>query len=133
MNNLPLLPKQNKKKEADFGVWLKGYTENNPPTITTALECKQTETHSIPFSEVTSKQIAYGKKMKTGAWIRIQGINGEPDYIYVVNAESYIVIKYPKLKCWIDIDKFVEERDTSKRKSLTSGRAREIATHIIPL
>lgn len=131
MNNLPHLPQQNKKKEADFGVWLKGYTEDNPPTVTTGLECKQTETNSIAFSEVTSKQIAYGRKMKTGAWIRVQGLNGEPDYIYVVNAKSYIVIKYPNVKCWIDIEAFVKERDTSKRKSLTVERAVIIADHII--
>jgi len=128
---LPELPKQNKKKEADFGVWLKGYTEGNPPIITTGLECKQTETDNIAFSEVTPKQIAYGRKMKTGAWIRVQGTNGEPDYIYVVNAESYIVIKYPNVKCWIDIEAFVKERDTSKRKSLTSEQAKKIATHTI--
>ena len=127
------LPKQNKKREAIFGIWLKNYTENNPPTVTTALECKQTETNSISFSEITQKQIAYGRKMKTGAWIRIQGLNGEPDYIYVVNAESYIVIQYPKVKCWIDVEMFVKERDTSNRKSLTSERACEIATHTIPL
>lgn len=128
---MPPLPKQNKKKEATFGVWLKGYTEKYPPKVTTALECKQTEKYSIPFSEVTSKQIAYGLKMKTGAWIRVQGLNGEPDYIYVVNAKSYIVIKFPNVKCWIDVEEFVKERDTSKRKSLTVEKAMFISDYVV--
>lgn len=133
MNNLPPLPQQNKKKEATFGVWLKGYTEDNPPIVTTGLELKQTNKNSIPFSVVKPKQIASGVKAKSGkgVWIRVQGGKGEQDYIYVVNAQSYIVIKFPKVKCWIDIEEFIKERDTSKRKSLTVERAVMIADHVI--
>ncbi len=132
MNKLPQLPKQNRKKEATFGVWLKGYTEKHLPLESEAYELKQTQTNSIAFSEITPKQIAFGKSIKSpqGAWIRVQGLNGEPDYIYLVNARSFIVIKFPRIICWIDVDRLVEERDTSKRKSLTVDRAIKIASYI---
>lgn len=129
---LPPLPQQNKKKEATFGVWLKGYTEKYPPKVTTGLELKQTNKNSIPFSVVKPKQIANAIKAKSkkGVWIRVQGGKGEQDYIYVVNAESYVVIKFPNVKCWIDIEAFIKERDASKRKSLTVDRAIKIASYI---
>jgi|SRR3990167_2720819 len=44
---------------------------------------------------------------------------------------SYIVIKYPKFFCLIDIDDFVKEKEQSKRKSLTSQRAKEITSIVI--
>lgn len=135
MNNLPDLPKRNKTKEMDFGVWLKNYTEKNPHLVSTGLELKQTEKDTIPFSAVTPQQIAFGigAKSSKGVWIRVQGLNGEQDYVFLVNAQSYVVIRYPKLVCWIDIEDLIKERDTSSKKSLSSFRAREIAVHSINL
>lgn len=49
------------------------------------------------------------------------------DLFYLSNAPAYVVIKYPSHFCLIDIDVFIRERDTSKRKSLTTERARDIA------
>jgi hypothetical protein len=132
---MPPLPKQNKKLEGDFGVWLKNYTEKHPHLVTTGLECKQTTTDSIPFSVVTPQQVAFGMGAKSskGVWIRVQGLNGEMDYIFMVNSPSYIVIRYPSIVCWIDIETLILERDRSKRKSLTSQRASEISIRTIKL
>jgi len=135
MNKLPELPKQNKTREFDFGVWLKNYTEKHPHLISTGLETKQTTTDSIPFSVVTPKQVAFGMGAKSskGVWIRVQGLNGEQDYVFLVNSPSMIVIRFPKIVCWIDIETFIMERDRSKRKSLTSSRACEISIRTVKL
>lgn len=134
-NMLPDLPQRNRKKEADFGVWLKNYTEKHPFLITTGIECKQTEKDSIPFSVVTSQQVAFGMAAKSskGVWIRVQGLSGEQDYIFLVNSPSHVVIRFKKVVCWIDIETFVLERDRSKRKSLTVDRAMAISIRTVTL
>jgi hypothetical protein len=128
MNNLPNLPKQYKHKEADFGIELKHYFEKNFP-ITCSLEIKVAK-NSLPFKEVKSEQIAYAKSISSdkGAWIRVQGVCGEPDYIWMRNEIAYIGIRYPKGFCLITIGNFLHEKEKNKRKSLTWERAQEIAT-----
>lgn len=123
---LPELPKQNKKIEADFGVYLKNWLKKNPLPDSCTIELKQTRTNSFPFSDVKNKQIAYAVKAKSdeGVLIRIQGTDGQPDYAYFRNAPvSYIIIRYPKQFSLIDVDAFVHERDNCDRKSLTAARA----------
>lgn len=130
MSILPELPKQHKKKEADFGVRLKKWFEDNALTrITSAIEIKQTETDSIPFSCVSDKQTAFALRIQSdkGVWIRVQGTNGEPDYIWLKEELSLITIKFPKSFHLIPINNFLHEKETSKRKSLTEKRASEIA------
>ena len=46
-------------------------------------------------------------------------------------ADAYIVIEYPAFWCMIDIDAYENEERTSTRKSITSGRALQIANIII--
>jgi len=132
---MPDLPKQHKAREMDFGGWLKNYTEKHPHLLATGLETKQTTTDSIPFSVVTPQQVAFGMGAKSskGVWIRVQGLNGEQDYIFLVNSPSMIVIRFPKIVCWIDIENFIIERDPPKRKSLTSERAAEISIRTVKL
>lgn len=133
---MPPLPKQNKKKEADFGVKLhKFYKEN--PSFTCAIETKQTQTDSIPFSAVTEEQLQWALLIRSdkGVLIRIHPfIEGMPDYIYMRNEPSWICIKYAKRGfVFISPDRFILERDTSKRKSLLWSRACEIASKIVKL
>ena len=126
--NLPELPKQHKNKEADFGVDLKHRTEKEKPP-TCALELKHTRgKDSLAFSEVSDDQIAFANSISSvkGAWIRVIGMRGEPDYIWLKNEPAYIVIKYPKGICYITIGNFLYEKERSKRKSLTWERACEI-------
>lgn len=128
MNNLPELPQQHKHKEADAGIDLKHWFEKNTPE-TCSLEVKHTRGKDyLAFSEVKDEQIAYASRVNShkGAWIRVQGVSGEPDYIWMKNEIAYIVIKYPKGTVFITVDNFIYEKEKSKRKSLTWERACEI-------
>lgn len=130
---LPPLPTQHKQREATSSIDLKHWIEKNQK-FTCALEVKDSAgKDSIPFSVVADKQIAYANQASgpKGAWIRVQGVNGEQDYIWLINTPSYIVIKYPKCFCIITIGNFLFEKEKSKRKSLTLERAREISTKVI--
>ena len=131
--NLPELPRQIKQREATSSIDLKHWIEKNQK-FTCGLEVKDSAgKDSIPFSVVADKQIAYANQASgpKGAWIRVQGVNGEQDYIWLINTPSYIVIKYPKCFCIITIGNFLFEKQKSKRKSLTLERAIQIATKII--
>lgn len=130
--NLPDLPQRNKKLEADFGVLLKGHVERNPFKVTTFIETKQTETDSILFSCLEAKQAAHGLLTKgKGVWIRIQGLSGEQDYVWAAGSPSHVAVKFKSGYCLIDIELFILERDSSKRKSLTWERAREISIRTV--
>ncbi len=122
------------KKEADFSIVFRHWIKANPQ-YSCALEMKQTSGDSIPFSCVEQHQLDYGMaiRSKKGTLIRVQGGNGEPDYIYLRNTPSYIVIKYPGEFHIISVDTFILEKERSKRKSLTSKRAREISIKSVKL
>lgn len=123
-----------KKREADFGVLLRHWLKANP-RHDCALELKQTSGSSIPFSCLEPQQIDYLQAIKSdkGVLIRVQGVNGEPDYVYLRNAPACVVIKFPKEFHLIDIDTFVMEKKRSIRRSLTNARARDISTVSIQL
>jgi hypothetical protein len=131
--NLPELPKQHKQQEAKSGIDLKHWITKNQK-FTCGLETKDSlGKDSIPFSVVSDKQItcanlASGPK---GLWVRVQGLNGEQDYIWLINTPSYIAIKFPKCFCIITIGNFLFEKQKSKRKSLTVERAIQIASKVI--
>jgi len=133
---MPPLTKQNKAKEASFGIYLKNWVENNPLPFPCSLELKQeTNKDSIPFSCVSDKQIAYANKISgnKGCWIRVVGLDGQPDYVWMINSPAYIVIKYPKCFVFITIGTFLLEKERSKRKSLTEARARDISVKTVEL
>lgn len=73
-----------------------------------AWELKQTKTNSLSFSLVVDHQVNALKRVK-----------------------GFVVIKYPKFFCLIDILDWCNEVERSDRKSLTSERAKEIATIIV--
>lgn len=128
---LPLLPKQNKQKEASFGIVLRRWIEQNP-FYTCSIETKDTRGKDyLSFKEVKDTQITYGLAVNSthGVLTRVQGMNGEADYHYLREEPSFIAIKYPKVFCLITVKVFKAERDSNKKKSLTSARAKEIATY----
>lgn len=131
---LPTLPKQNNKKEAGFGLMFRKWIEKNP-RFSCSLEMKQTATDSIPFSCVEEEQLIYGMAIRSerGVLIRVVGTKGEPDYIWCRNMPSYVVIKFPKFFCLIPVPIFIQEKETSTRKSLISSRAKEISTVVVDL
>lgn len=105
--------------------------------FTAAIETKDTRgKNSFDFSEVSQEQLDWGMaiKSKKGVLLRIQAVaRGMPDYIYMREEPSYIVIKYPAFFCLIDVETFMIERDRSKKHSLTGSRAQEIAVKVIHL
>lgn len=130
--DLPPLPKQNKDEEARFGIQLRKWLKTHPQYSCT-LELKQTETDNLPFSALEPEQIAWGLAIDSskGALIRVQGLRGEPDYVWCRNMPSYVAIRYPGAFCLIALKAFLAERDASRRKSLTSKRAFAIASQVI--
>ena len=134
---LPDLPKQNKHKEADFGLRFRDYVKHNN-CLSGSYELKDSRGKtSIPFSEVTQEQIdsALMCNSDKGNLIRvIQGKpEGSPDFIYLKNSPAYIVIKYPNSFSIIGINTFLLEKERSKRKSLTESRATEISIKTVQL
>lgn len=123
------LPQFNKKKEANFGLAFRKWIEDIRPT-NSSYELKQTETDSISFSAVKDKQISWLLMLSsdTGALVRVQGMSGEPDYIWGRKMDCYVFIKYPQGFVGIEVRDFVQEKKNSLRKSLTWDRAKEIST-----
>lgn len=123
------------KKEANFTLkfrhWLKTQKFQSA-----AFELKQTQDDYIPFSDIQDHQIngLLAAKSRNGILFKLpddsRGIKPF-DLFYLQMSEAYVVIKYPKFFCVIDIDDFLRERNESKRKSLTDIQAREIALKIV--
>lgn len=124
-----------KKREADFTTlfrhWLKKY-----PMESACFELKQTTKDSIAFSAVKEHQLDALKAVVTGFSYKIpddsRGIKPF-DIVYLNRALSFVVIRYPKFFCLINVWDFVDEKERSKRKSLTSKRAQEIAVKVVIL
>lgn len=119
-----------KKREADFSITFRHWIRANPQ-ISAPYEMKQTAKTSIAFNCIEESQINHllACKSDKGNLMRNLGGTGESDYAYYRNSPAYIVIKIAREFHIIDIDNFIRERDRSKRKSLTSVRARDISIH----
>lgn len=131
--NLPDLPRRNKKPEADFGSTLHKFLEQNP-MFTLSLEIKHTRGKNyISFKQVKEAQITYARRIEgdRGVLIRVQGTDGQPDYIYLRKEPAFIGIRYPKAFVIIRIYDFLKARDNSKKKSLSYEEACKIALKII--
>jgi hypothetical protein len=132
---LPELPKVRNKKEADFGLQFRKWMKENPQ-MTGAFELKQTE-GSLPFSSVKDHQLAalLAAKYKGLLWKIADDSKGvKPfDYFYLREACAYVVIKFPDVVCFIDVDDFILEKAKSIRRSLTSKRAKEMAVISVEL
>lgn len=134
---MEILPKKINRIEADFGLELRKYIDKlKEPifTTTTWLELKDSRgKDSIPFSCLEDVQIAEGLKTKRGgSLVRVTvGTTGTQDYIWRYKDPAYVIIRYPKSWCFIDIDTFVLEKERSTRKSLSESRAIEISIKVI--
>lgn len=125
-----------KKREADFITnkfkpWLKAN-----PMYSFVWEAKQTTEDSIPFSAVEEHQIDFllAAKSKTGLNYKFsdESRGTKPfDGIYCREMPAYLIIKFPKMFCLIDVETFVAESKKSKRRSLTSSRAADIAVKVV--
>lgn len=127
---LPQLPKKNNKKEAEFGTkFVKWFWTQKFPRCD--FELKDTNGKDyLNFSEVKEEQVnsALRSASDRGNLVRvIHGTTGTSDYSYKRNDITYIVIRYPKSCEVIPINNFLFEKEHSKRKSLTSARAKAIS------
>lgn len=133
MSDLPSLPKQNKQREASFGVKFREWIMKNPRYSCT-FEMKDTRgKNAMPFSEITPQQRAWGLAVSSdeGVLIRVQGLSGEPDYSYYRNAPAYVVIRYKEGWAMISIETLIMEDKRSKQRSLTWKRAKDIAILVV--
>lgn len=124
-----------KKREANFGLTFRHWLKANP-LISGAFELKQTTSNALAFNAVKDHQIdaLLASESKTGILYKApdDSMGIKPfDYFYLRNALSFIVIKYPKFFVLIEPERFLKEKKESKRKSLTSSRASEIAAYTI--
>jgi hypothetical protein len=122
-------------KEKDFQTtfshWLKQVWKK-----TGAFELKIVHGDSLPFSDVQDHQIAALEAVRWSTLVyKIPdvGYQNPFDCFAMTEQPAYVVVYYETKRffCLIDIDTFTLERSRSKRKSLTSGRAREIATIVV--
>jgi len=123
------------KKEAKFTILFRHWLRKNP-MHNSAFELKHTSKDSIPFSDVQEHQInaLQAVKSKVGFLYKApdDSRGAKPfDLFYMREAFAWVVIKYPKCFVIINVDHFVLESKRSKRRSLTSSRARDIAWKVI--
>lgn len=121
------------RREAQFATKFSHWAKANWPVETKPayFEYKVSRTSSLPFSEVSEKQYfnLQIKKFyfKFSDYDRI----GTPFDAVFFCGKGYVVIQYyrPRNKEFfiIPIDIFIKEKDSSKRKSLTEDRARELS------
>lgn len=130
---MPPLPKQNKKKEADFGITFRKWWEANP--LRGEIEIKYARNDVFPFSELSHDQEVIGNMAisRKGVLVRRSaGTTGGADYSGLVQSPYWIVIKYSKAFYIISLTTFLLERSRSKRKSLTQERAEAISIITVP-
>lgn len=132
---LPELPRQNKQKEADFGLVFRKWWKDQEVKLLGEFELKDTRGKpSLAFSEVSHEQevIARLAMSKRGVLVRrASGTTGMADYSGLVAVPYYLVVRYPEFWCIIPFEKFIKERDKSKRKSLTAEEAKDISIVVI--
>lgn len=131
---MPDLPRVLNKREAAFGILFRHYIFLNPQ-FSCAFELKETRKDYISFSALEDRQVMYLEAISgdKGAFIRIEGSKGEPDYIYLRNFPACVVVKYQREFSIISINAWITEQNRSKCKSLTVQRAREISINTIKL
>ena len=123
------------KREANFNTYFNKWLKNVYKK-TGAFELKQTKTNSIAFNAVVPHQVDslwYAKNGVLVYKIPDAGFQNPFDCFCMTCTPAYVVIKYPEFFCLIDIDDWINEVERSDRKSLTSERAKEIATTIVSL
>lgn len=124
------------KREAKFGLLFRHWLKANP-RLSGAFELKQTTRNSLPFNAVAEHQLEALRAVNNDGLLYKapdDSIGQKPfDYFYLRNAPAYVVVKFPKFFVAITIETFILEKSRSKRKSLLSGRAKDIASFVVEL
>jgi len=118
------------KREAKTSIKFRHWLMKNPQHIV-SYEIKDTRgKKAFPLKEWKEAQrnfaeaISYSKK---GVLIRTEGVTGLPDYVYLKEEPSYVVIKYPEGMVVISASNLAHQKGTS----LSWDKAQEIAHNII--
>lgn len=124
------------KREAEFQTLFRHWLRANPMQ-SAAFELKQTRTDSLAFSAVEPHQVLALQTAKgRGILYKIpddsRGIKPF-DMVYLRSASAFVVIRFPRCFCIIDVDVFEKESRISERKSLTVERAKSIAHRTVDL
>ena len=120
------------KREANFGLLFRHWLKKEP-MISAAFELKQTRTNSLPFSAVKEHQIdaLCAAASRSGVLYKIPDDSAgiKPfDYCFLKHSLAFVVIRYPRFFCLIEVDAFLNEMERDKkRKSLSSERAKAIS------
>ena len=126
------------KFQTRFNQWLR----ETQSIDNAGFELKVTKKNSIPFSAVKPHQInALLEVKKRGLIYKISDISLglKPIDCFILHGAAYVVILYYKgsrkinTAYIIDIDRFLDEMKTSKRKSLLEHRAMAIAYKMFSL
>lgn len=128
------------RREAEFQNLFRHWLKANAGLFDScAFELKQTTGDSIPFDALAEHQDAAldaVQQVETGLLYKIpddsRGIKPF-DFVYLRDADAWVVIRFPKFFVVIDRDDFEYARKHSDRKSLTGDQAREISTHYVDL
>jgi hypothetical protein len=133
--------------EKDFQTMFKHWVANNPPDKASVYELKLVKTGRLEFDRVYDHQVGALRQAKyKGVYHKIADqqatiVNGRRmhlgsknpfDCFFLKGVEAYVAVLFYKpnhLKemFLIDIDRWVKEKESSKRRSLTKERAGEIA------
>lgn len=130
--------KSEAKFQSVFSHWVKAEFLTDENFGGFAFELKHTRgKNSLPFSAVEDHQLhallaASGKGFFYKISDESQGY--KPFDCFALRAcEAYIVIKYPSFFVLITVESFIMEKETSKRRSLTEARAKELAIYEVKL
>lgn len=127
---LPKLPQVNKKTEANFGIKFRHWLMENPQR-TCAYELKDTRgSNTFKLREWKQEQRDFAEAIRyseKGVLIRTEGVVGLPDYVYLKNEPSFVVIKFPQGFCIISGDLLAID----KRKTLTFEQASALSCLVI--
>ena len=135
-----------KNLQSIFSAWVKANRDKIPST--TVWELKMEKGTSFAFDRVADHQIeALLDAKHTGMYHKISDTpvswggkmrftSKKPlDCMLIKNAEAFVVLCFytprkPKETLWIDVDRFIEVRDQSPRKSIQEAEARLIAHRV---
>lgn len=138
-------------KERDIQTEFRNYLEENPPVKATIYELKKENGPSMSFSKVADHQIkALLKAKREGIFHKLtdmphfQGAKSrfdakKPfDCFYIPKASAFVGICFYRPRrqrdlILIDIEDFVREMKTAKRKSITLTRALEISREVVTI
>lgn len=131
------MKKQEQKFQTLFNHWLKSvFLKDNWGGFAFELKDSRDKDY-INFNELADHQAeALMAVRENGLVYKISdsGLGQKPfDSFAMKNCPAFVVIKYPKSFEIISIDNFLHEKEHSKRKSLTSERAKAISVKSVKL